>query len=155
MLAPLTASTTAKETLYVPAAVYVCEGFLSVETSPSPNAHAKKTGPPGDVSVKSTVSGAVPDVADAVKSTIGGGIAGPMNRPKTMGWVPTFSVEDTVLVAADITETESLSLFATITFVPSGLTAIPAGYDPTEIVAVTVLVAVSITDTVLPPKFAA
>ena len=50
-----------------------------------------------------------------------------------------------------ITEMLELRLFATYALVPSGLKAIPIGFDPTVMLLITLLVAVSITETVLPP----
>ncbi len=58
-----------------------------------------------------------------------------------------------MFVAVSITETLSLALFGTYTFVASGLTATPTGPVPTGIVAITVSLAMSITETVLLASF--
>jgi hypothetical protein len=59
----------------------------------------------------------------------------------------------TLFVAASITETVLLPLFAAYTFFPSGLTATPQGPFPTFTVAVTLFVAVLITETVFLSEF--
>jgi hypothetical protein len=53
----------------------------------------------------------------------------------------------TMLVAVLMTATLLLNTFVTYSLVPSGLTAIPLGPDPTGNVAVKLFVAVSITET--------
>jgi uncharacterized protein (DUF58 family) len=61
--------------VYVPAALYVCDGFRVVDVPPSPNSQAHDVGAPVEVSVKLTGSGAVPVVGDAVKEATGAGVA--------------------------------------------------------------------------------
>ena len=59
-------------TSYVPAVVYVCVGFWSVEfAGPSPNDHDHDVGEPVEVSVNWTGSAAGPDVTFEVKSPTG------------------------------------------------------------------------------------
>ncbi len=55
-----------------------------------------------------------------------------------------------MLVVVSITETLSLSVFVTYTFVPSGVIATPKGLIPTGTVAETLFIVTSITETVLP-----
>ena len=50
----------------------MCDGLCAVDVPPSPNVHAQLVGCPVDVSVKATVSGAVPLVGDPVKFATGG-----------------------------------------------------------------------------------
>ncbi len=64
---------TVRVTVYVPAAVYLCEGFSRVAVPPSPNVQAHDVGESVEVSVNVTVSGLVPEVGDAVKLGIGPG----------------------------------------------------------------------------------
>jgi hypothetical protein len=61
--------------VYVPAVLYVCDGFCAVDVPPSPNSQDHDVGEPVEVSVKLTGSGAVPVVGDAVKDATGA--AGP------------------------------------------------------------------------------
>ncbi len=49
-------------------------GCRSVEVAPSPNDHDHDVGDPEDLSVKSTSSGAVPDVGEAVKDVCNAGV---------------------------------------------------------------------------------
>jgi hypothetical protein len=49
----------------------VCEGEGDVDVPPSPKVQAQLVGEPLLVSVKFTVSGAVPEVGDAVKLAVG------------------------------------------------------------------------------------
>jgi hypothetical protein len=63
-------------TVYVPAAVNVCDGLCAELVPPSPNDHDHDVGDPVEVSVNETASGAVPEEADAVKDAVGAGIAG-------------------------------------------------------------------------------
>jgi hypothetical protein len=50
----------------------VCVGCGSVAVAPSPKLHDHAVGVPVEVSLKPTVSGAVPLVAEAVKPAVGG-----------------------------------------------------------------------------------
>ena len=56
---------------------------------------------------------------------------GPINWPKAAGEIPTGTVAATVLVFVSITDTLLSFWFATYTFLPSGVTAIPKGLFPT------------------------
>ena len=60
----------------------VWDGFCAELVPPSPKVHAHDVGVPVDVSVNDTASGAVPDVADAVKAAVGAG--GRMAPPSTL-----------------------------------------------------------------------
>ena len=62
-------------------------------------------------------------------------------------------VAATVLVAVLITITVPSFKFATYTLLPSGLTDMPCGLEPTVIVDTTVLLTVLITDTVFETPF--
>ena len=76
-----------------------------------------------------------------------------MKTPKAMGFEKPGIVAVTVLLAVAITDTVPATVpwasFASLTVLPSGVTATPKGLLPTGIMAVTVLLAVAITDTVL------
>jgi hypothetical protein len=58
---------TVRVTVYVPAVVYLCDGFSRVAVPPSPKVQAHEVGELVDVSVNVTVSGFVPDVGEAMK----------------------------------------------------------------------------------------
>ena len=58
-------------TVYVPTLVYVCDGLSVEEVLPSPNDHSHDVGEFVDSSMKSTASGAVPEVAFAAKAATG------------------------------------------------------------------------------------
>ena len=61
----------------MPAAAYVFDGFCAVDDVPSPNPHVQAVGPPVDVSVKVTASGADPEVGapvNAATGATGGGV---------------------------------------------------------------------------------
>jgi len=60
-------------TVYDPASAYSWLGFCSSEVPPSPKVHDQAVGVFVDRSVKSTSSGAVPEVGAAEKSAAGGG----------------------------------------------------------------------------------
>ena len=60
--------------------MYVTEGFWSVEVMPLPKFHDQDVGAPVEVLVSCTDSGAVPDVAEAVKFAEGVG-AGVVTQP--------------------------------------------------------------------------
>jgi hypothetical protein len=49
-------------TVYVPAVMYVCDGFSSVDVFPSPNDQTHEVGELIEESTNWTVSGAVPEV---------------------------------------------------------------------------------------------
>jgi hypothetical protein len=57
-------------TVYVPAAVYVCDGFCVVEVPPSPNAHEYDEAPL-ELLVKLTVNGTSPEVGLPEKLAVG------------------------------------------------------------------------------------
>ncbi len=59
---------TVRVTVYVPAVVYLCDGFLRVAVPPSPKVQAQEVGELVEVSVNVTVSGFVPEVGEAMKS---------------------------------------------------------------------------------------
>ena len=59
------------ETVYVPAAVYVCDGFSSIEVLPSPNVHDHVVGEFVEASRNVTVKGIVPVVDEAEKAATG------------------------------------------------------------------------------------
>jgi hypothetical protein len=52
--------------------MYVCTGLCAVDVEPSPKFHAQAVGALEDVSVKVTISGAIPDVGIVVKLATGG-----------------------------------------------------------------------------------
>lgn len=56
-----------KVTVYVPAVVYLCDGFSRVAVPPSPKVQAQEVGELVDVSVNVTISGLVPEVGEAMK----------------------------------------------------------------------------------------
>ena len=58
---------TVNVTVNVPAAVYWCAGFWSLEVPPSSKVHAHEVGELVDVSVNVTVSGLIPEVVLEVK----------------------------------------------------------------------------------------
>ena len=60
-----------RDTVYVPEAIYVCEGFFSTDVSPSPNVHDHDNGMLPDASTNVTESGTVPDVRVALNAATG------------------------------------------------------------------------------------
>ena len=62
---------TVKLTVYFPALLYVCAGFLAVEYVPSPKLHFHEVGDPVLLSVNCTFNGAFPEVGDAEKAATG------------------------------------------------------------------------------------
>jgi hypothetical protein len=60
-----------RDTVYVPVAVYVCEGFFSTDVPPSPKVHDHDEGELADASTNVMVSGALPDVWVALKAAMG------------------------------------------------------------------------------------
>src|SRR5262245_56971631 len=60
-----------RKTVYRPPVPYVCVGFCSVDVSPSPKSQNQLVTEAEDRSVKSTCSGARPELGDAPKSTSG------------------------------------------------------------------------------------
>ena len=77
-------------TVYVPASVYVVDGFCEVEVLPLPKSHDHDVGLPVEVSVNCTANGAVPDVGDAVKLATTG-----------MAWTVTVVVAEVAPPALD------------------------------------------------------
>ena len=71
--------------------------------------------------------------------------------PRLIGLLTTVTVLTTVFVAVLITDTLLEPVLAIYTFVPSGLTDMPIGPIPAEMVAITAFVAVLITDTLEEP----
>ena len=63
----LSGLSTVKLTVYRPVSLYTYTRFFSVELFPSPNAHFHEVGDPVLLSVKLTLSGAGPDIGNAVK----------------------------------------------------------------------------------------
>ena len=61
-------------TEYKPAFIYEWLGYCSVETEPSPNAHAQLVGELIDLSVNCTNNGLTPPLVDTEKSVFGGTI---------------------------------------------------------------------------------
>jgi hypothetical protein len=59
------------DTEYVPAVVYWCDGFLTVDVPPSPKVQAHEVGELVEESVNVTVSGEVPEVGVPVKVATG------------------------------------------------------------------------------------
>ena len=74
-LAPL-ALLAVNVTVYVPAALYLTNGYWVVEVVPFPRFHAQDVGAPVEVSVRSTHMGAIPVVCVAVKLATGAPAAG-------------------------------------------------------------------------------
>ena len=70
VLLPL-AFLTVKLTVYFPALLYVCTGFLAVEYVPSPKLHFHEVGDPVLLSVNVTFNGAFPEVGDAENAATG------------------------------------------------------------------------------------
>ena len=62
---------TVKLTLYFPALLYVCAGFLVVEYVPSPKLHFHDVGAPVLLSVNCTFNGTFPEVEAAEKAATG------------------------------------------------------------------------------------
>ncbi len=62
-----------KITVYVPAFVYLCTGFLFVEYVLSPKLHFHDVGEPVLLSVNVTFRGSYPEVGDAEKAAVRGG----------------------------------------------------------------------------------
>jgi len=62
---------TVSVTVYVPALVYVWEGFCEVDVPPSPNDQTQDVGEFMEESTNCTVSGASPDVTEATKNAVG------------------------------------------------------------------------------------
>jgi hypothetical protein len=60
-----------KVTVYVPALVYVCTGFFSVELVPSPKVHLYEVGDPVLLSVNTTFSDATPEVGEPENAATG------------------------------------------------------------------------------------
>jgi len=60
-----------KATVYVPALVYLCTGFFSVELVPSPKVHLYDVGDPVLRSVNKTFSGATPEVGEPENAATG------------------------------------------------------------------------------------
>ena len=54
----------------------MCDGCCAVDVPPSPKVHDQAVGDPVELSVKATVSGAMPAVGDPLKSATGGCGAG-------------------------------------------------------------------------------
>lgn len=70
VLLPL-AFLTVKPTVYFPALLYVCTGFLAVEDVPSPKLHFHELGDPVLLLVNVTFNCAFPEVEDAEKAATG------------------------------------------------------------------------------------
>jgi hypothetical protein len=62
---------TVKLTVYFPALLYVCAGFLVVEYVPSPKLHFHDVGLLALLSVNCTFSGAFPDLGEAENAATG------------------------------------------------------------------------------------
>jgi hypothetical protein len=62
---------TVKLAVYFPALLYMCTGFFCVEFVLSPKYHCHDVGDPMLLSVKLTLSGALPEVGDAEKAATG------------------------------------------------------------------------------------
>jgi hypothetical protein len=70
-------------TTNVPAVANVCDGFAAVLVPPSPNVQAHEVGPPVEVSVNETLTGAAPEVVDAVNDAAGAVTTGGAVPPST------------------------------------------------------------------------
>jgi hypothetical protein len=66
-----TAFFTVKLTVYFPAVMYLCTGFLAVEYILSPKLYFHEVGVPVLLSVNVTFSGAFPEVGDAENAATG------------------------------------------------------------------------------------
>ena len=62
---------TVKPTVYFPALLYVCTGFLAVEYIPSPKLYFHEVGDPVLLSVNCTFDGDFPEVDTAEKAATG------------------------------------------------------------------------------------
>ena len=97
-LAPL-ALLAVNVTVYVPAALYLTNGYWVVEVVPFPRSHAQDVGGPVEVSVSSTHMGAIPVVGVAVKLATGAPAAGAV----TVMVLDTGALAPPALLAVNVT----------------------------------------------------
>ena len=96
---------TVKVAVKVPVLLYVYEGEGELEMPPSPKVQAQLVGEPVLVSVKFTVSGAVPLVGVAVKLAVGPGPPGPLTSSTKTAWNMGLDDERLLLSAPSVTNT--------------------------------------------------